>query len=73
MLWQQVLTHTNFEKCKIIFSGWDCLPYLYSLMGFKNVLIKMVKLNDNLLHLKRNEGLRNGMEESPKRCYAKSK
>lgn len=43
-------------------------------MVSKNIIKKMMKLNDNLLHLKRNKGLRNGMEENPRRCYnAKSK
>lgn len=74
MLGQQVLTHAHFDKLKIMFSGRDCLPYLYLLMVSKNIIKKMMKLNDNLLHLKRNKGLRNGMEENPRRCYnAKSK
>jgi len=52
-----------------MFSGGDCLPYLFSLMGSKNILKKMMKLNDNVLQLKRINGLRNGVEESPRRSY----
>lgn len=70
MLGHQILTHVNAEKCKIMFSGRDCLPLFYPLMYSKNILKrKAVKLNDNLLHLYKNKVLRNRMEESPRRCY----
>lgn len=68
MLGQDVLAHTNLDKCKTTFSRRDCFPYLCSLMGSKSILENMVVLNDNLLHLKWNKGLRNGMGESPGRC-----